>query len=240
MNSEMQGPIITPEPQSYFIPWKPIDHWVGIFLLALIDIGLLVAASMGLGSQLAQSAVLILVQLIYLLPLIVIFAYRRVNPSSLGFGTFKWDTLAMGCGLLIVCYLVIFIHNSFLMILGVNTQGEAILTLFENLDSPIWFLIVGVIFAPLVEELFFRGFLFQGFRQKYGWVKGMLLSSIIFGAAHLDPVALIPTSILGALLAYMYHRTNSVWPGVILHVLVNGMSLLAAFAVTQIPSLIPV
>jgi membrane protease YdiL (CAAX protease family) len=90
-----------------------------------------------------------------------------------------------------------------------------------------------------VEELFFRGFLFQGFRQKYGWVNGMLLSSAIFGMAHLDLAALIPTFILGSLLAYMYHRTNSVWPGIILHVLVNAIGLFAAYAATQMPNLIP-
>jgi hypothetical protein len=126
------------------------------------------------------------------------------------------------------------------MLLGVDTQGEQILQLFAELDSPLWFFIVGVIFAPVVEELFFRGFLFQGFRQKYGWVGGAFLSSFIFGIAHLDPAAFIPTSILGFLLAYLYHRSNSVWPGIIRHGLVNAMGLLAAYAATQMPNLIPV
>ncbi|MBK9924469.1 MAG: CPBP family intramembrane metalloprotease [Anaerolineales bacterium] len=240
MNSEMQGTITTPETPSYSVPWKPIDHWIGIFLLALIDVGLLFAAYKGLGNQLAQSALLVLVQLTYLLPLIVIFTYRRANPKSLGFGTFKWETLALGCGLLVVCFMVIFLHNSILTLLGIGTQGEEVLQLFNSIDSPVWFMLVGVIFAPFVEELFFRGFLFQGFRQKYGWINGMILSSLIFGAAHLDPVAFIPTSILGALLAYMYHRTNSVWPGMILHVLVNAMGLFTAYAATHMPNLIPV
>lgn len=240
MNSEMQQTVTTPEPQEYSVPWKPIDNWIGLFLLALIDVGLFVAAWQGLGTQVAQSAVLILVQLAYLLPLLVVFAYRRVNPLSLGFGKFEWSTLGLGCGLLFISYMIILVHNGVLTLLGVETQGMEILKLFDSLDSPIWFILVGVIFAPIVEELFFRGFLFQGFRQKYGWVIGALLSSAIFGLAHLDPVALIPTFILGLLLAYMYQRSNSVWPGIILHVLVNAMGLCAAYAATQIPSLTPV
>jgi len=240
MNSEMQQTVTTPEPQRYSVPWKPIDNWIGLFLLALIDVGLFVAASKGLGSQVAQSATLILVQLAYLLPLLVVFAYRRVNPLSLGFGKFEWSTLGLGCGLLIASYMIILVHNGVLTLLGVETQGTEILKLFDSLDSPIWFIIVGVIFAPIVEELFFRGFLFQGFRQRYGWVGGALLSSAIFGLAHLDPVALIPTFILGLLLAYMYQRSNSVWPGIILHVLVNALGLCTAYAATQIPNLIPV
>jgi membrane protease YdiL (CAAX protease family) len=239
MNSEMQQTVITLEPQGYSIPWKPIDNWIGLFLLALIDVGLFVAAAKGLGSQVAQSAALILIQLAYLLPLLVVFAYRRVNPLSLGFGKFEWSTLGLGCGLLIVSYMIILVHNGVLILLGVETQGTEILKIFDSLDSPIWFILVGVIFAPIVEELFFRGFLFQGFRQKYGWVGGALLSSAIFGLAHLDPVALIPTFILGLLLAYMYHRSNSVWPGIILHILVNAMGLCSVYVATQIPNLIP-
>jgi len=228
------------EAQSYSVPWKPIDNWIGIFLLVLIDVGLLLVASQGVGTQLAQSVVLIFVQLIYLLPLIVVFAYRRINPKSLGFGLFEWSTLGLGCGLLIVSYMIILVHNTILTFLGVGTQGDEILKLFDALDSPVWFIVVGVIFAPVVEELFFRGFLFQGFRQKYGWIGGVLLSSAVFAVAHLDPVALIPTFILGCLLAYMYHRSNSVWPGIIIHVLVNAMGLCGAYATMQFPNLIPV
>ena len=228
------------EAQVYSVPWKPVDHWVGIFLLALIDVVLLVAASQGAGAQLAQTAGLILIQLAYLLPLIVIFAYRRVNPKALGFGMFDWSTLGIGCGLLVASYVIILAHNVILTLIGVDTQGDQILELFAALDSPVWFILVGVIFAPIVEELFFRGFLFQGFRQKYGWVKGGLLSSVIFGVAHLDPVAFLPTAILGFLLAYMYHRTNSVWVPILLHVLVNALGMCAAYAATQMPGVIPV
>lgn len=228
------------EAQAYSVPWKPVDNWVGILLLALIDAGLLVAATQGLGAQLAQSAVLILVQLVYLLPLIVVFAYRRVNPLSLGFGMFKWSTLGIGCGLLIASYIFILAHNAILMALGVDTQGEQILQLFAELDSPVWFILVGVIFAPIVEELFFRGFLFQGFRQRYGWVSGGLLSSAVFGVAHLDPAALLPTFVLGFLLAYLYHRSNSVWPCIILHVMINALGLCAAYVVTQFQGVVPI
>ena len=105
------------ETKEYSVPWKPVDHWVGVFLLALIDAALFVAAMQGAGTRLAQNAGLILIQLAYLLPLIVIFAYRRVNPKSLGFGMFEWSTLALGCGLLIVSYLVILVHNVILTFL---------------------------------------------------------------------------------------------------------------------------
>ena len=143
--------------------------------------------------------------------------------------------MGLGCGLLVASYALIIIHNLILTALKIETQGSDILELINSLESPVWFFIVGAVLAPIVEEMFFRGFLFQGFRQKYGWVSAALLSSLIFAAAHLDLVALIPTFVLGCLLAYVYHRSNSVWPGVILHVLVNAMGLCAALASTRFP-----
>jgi membrane protease YdiL (CAAX protease family) len=103
--------------------------------------------------------------------------------------------------LLIASYIIIILHNALLYLLGVETQGENIVKMFAELDSPVWFFIVGAVFAPLVEEIFFRGFLFQGFRARYGWVPAMLISAAIFAAAHLDLVVFIPTFILGCLLA---------------------------------------
>ncbi|MDX1378170.1 MAG: type II CAAX endopeptidase family protein [Anaerolineales bacterium] len=236
---QLKGP--ENEARAYSVPWKPVDNWIGVLLLIIVLAGIFAAAVMGLGQRVAQSASLIIVQLMYLIPVIVVFAYRRVPVKSLGFGKFDPANLGIGCGLLIVSYMIILVHNLVLMALGVDTQGQQIIDLFAALDSPLWFVLVGVVFAPIIEEIFFRGFLFQGLRSQYGWMRAGLLSSAIFAVGHLDPVALIPTFVLGCLLAYVYHRSNSVWPGIILHFLVNALGMCAAYASTQLPpDLIPV
>lgn len=239
MDQDSLQPVSASEQRAYFVPWTVVDTWIGIILLALLNVGLLFIALQGSGTELVQSAALILVQLAFLLPLALIFVWKRIPVRHLGFGKFEWNTLGLGCGLLIASYVFIIIHNVILMALGVDTQGEAIFRFFESLESPVWFFFVGVVLAPIIEEIFFRGFVFQGFRQRYGWVRAMLLSSIVFAAAHLDLVAFLPTFILGCLLAYMFQRSNSVWPGVILHFLVNAFGLFAAYAATQFPGVIP-
>ena len=227
------------EAQAYSVPWSVLDNWIAVGLLIPINIVLLVVLALNPGGKLLQGAGIVLAELAYLLPVLVILAWRRIHWRHLGFGGFTPNTMGIGCGLLVAGYFFILLHNVILYFLKINTQGDQILKFFDELDSPVWFLIVGVVIAPLVEEIFFRGFLFQGFRERYGWVMAVLISSAIFAAAHLDPVAFIPTFILGAVLAYVYHRSNSVWPGVILHCLVNSFGLCAAYAVTQIPGLIP-
>lgn len=240
MTSRIQETAPQQEIISYLVPWKLIDNWIGVALLALIDVVIfIIMLQQDRRAELAQSAAVVLLELAYLLPVIFIFAWRRIHWSHLGFRRFDWNTLSIGCGLLIGSYVIIIVHNALLYFLGVDTQGENIVRLFAELDSPVWFLIVGAVFAPLVEEIFFRGFLFQGFRQRYGWVTAMLLSAAIFAVAHLDLVVLIPTFILGCLLAYVFHRSNSIWPGVILHFLVNSFGLLGAYFASNYQNLIP-
>lgn len=239
MNVEIQEPIPAPDAPDYSVPWKFMDNWIGVGLLALINVALFIAAARGLGTQIAQTAAIILIEFIYLLPVVLIFVWRRVHWKYVGFGKFKWETLGIGCGLLIGAYSIIIVHNVILYFLGVSTQGEEIMKIFAQLESPVWFFIVGVVLAPMVEEVFFRGFLFQGFRQRYGWVAAMLLSSAVFGAAHMDLVALIPTFILGNVLAYVYHMSNSVWPGVILHFLVNAMGFCGTYFAVYFQDFIP-
>ena len=118
--------------------------------------------------------------------------------------------------------------------LGVVTQADTIFEAFDSLDSPVWFFFVGVVMAPLMEETFFRGFLFKGFRQKYGWKAGLIVSSFIFGLSHLQLAALFPTFLLGCVLAYVYHRTNSLFPGMILHFIINAWGLCAAFSLYKL------
>ena len=242
MNSETRSePLVTtPEAPDYAVPWKFIDNWIGVALLGLIDVIIFVILlQQERRAELAQSAAVLLLELSYLLPVIFIFAWRGIHWKYLRFGSFKWDTLGIGCGLLVGSYILIILHNALLTLLGVNTQGENIVELFAKLDSPLWFFIVGAIFAPLVEEIFFRGFLFQGLRARYGWMTAMLLSAAIFAVAHLDLVVLIPTFILGCLLAYVYHRSNSIWPGILLHFLVNASSLLGAYFVSTYQNVFP-
>jgi len=239
MNQENQEPVTTPETPNYTVPWSITDTWTGVILLVVLSLIMVTAVLLGIGKQAAQGAGIVFLEFVYLLPVVLIFTWRRIPWRYLGFGKFSLQTLALGCGTLVIAYVFILLHNSILSALKIDTQGDQISEIFSKLDSPIWLFLASVVIAPLVEEIFFRGFLFQGFRQKYGWVAAIFLSSFFFAAAHLDPVAFIPTFILGCVLAYVFHRSNSLWPGIIFHFLINGSALAALYLITQFPNLIP-
>ena len=72
--------------------------------------------------------------------------------------------------------------------------------------------------VPFVEEVFFRGFLFQGLVCRYGIVRGALISAAAFSIAHLTLGAMIPIFLTGILLAYLYTKTQSLWTPIAAHV----------------------
>jgi membrane protease YdiL (CAAX protease family) len=81
--------------------------------------------------------------------------------------------------------------------------------------------------APVVEELTFRG-LGQSLLQPLGRVPSILLVGIAFGLAHGLLEALLVLVPFGIMLAYVRDRTRSVYPGMLVHALFNGVALAAA------------
>jgi CAAX protease family protein len=85
-----------------------------------------------------------------------------------------------------------------------------------------------IVIAPPVEEFFFRGFLFQSLRNSWGPMLGAIGSAVIFSAIHLQFDKFPQLVILGCALAFVFHKTDSLWPAIVLHGLNNTL----AFAVT--------
>jgi membrane protease YdiL (CAAX protease family) len=85
--------------------------------------------------------------------------------------------------------------------------------------------VVGV--APVVEEFFFRGFLYQSLRTRLGVSGGSIASGLIFGAIHLKFEYLVPLAVLGTALALLFQKTGSLWPCIMVHAANNAL----AFAV---------
>ncbi len=231
------GEIQAEIPAGEILPWTDRDAWLGVGLLVLVVIAGAVAVLFMRSSGIFDTVGLPALELSYLIPVIVILGYRKANWSALGFRKFSGQAMGFGCGLLIGAYIIIIIHNTILLWLGIQTQGDEVKELMSALKSPVGFILGGVITAPFVEEIFFRGFLFQGLRRRHGWNKAAIYSSIVFAVLHLDLVALIPTFVLGYVLSWICHKANSLWPGVILHFLVNFITICSILVTLQLGNL---
>ena len=101
--------------------------------------------------------------------------------------------------------------------------------------SPLWPVIAIGIVPPLVEEIFFRGYLLAALLSIGRPAAAMTISAVLFGLFHLlvlDSLAIerfFPTMLLGLLLAWMAWRTGSIWPGVAMHVTHNTLLTLMGY-----------
>jgi len=87
-----------------------------------------------------------------------------------------------------------------------------------------------VLWTPFTEEVFFRGFIHEGFSQTFGDSKAILLSAGIFSLFHIlaGPGVLIPIFVSGLALAFLYHKTGSLLPCIVVHSIQNSLAVIAS------------
>ncbi len=108
-------------------------------------------------------------------------------------------------------------------------------TVTTNLDKVLTFVSL-VILPPIIEETLFRGVLFSGFRKKLPFIWSALLVSVAFAIPHLLEgkggllwVGGIDTFLLSMALCTLREYTGSLWAGIVLHMLKNGVAYLYLF-----------
>jgi len=94
--------------------------------------------------------------------------------------------------------------------------------------------IIAAIFGPIIEEIFFRGIMYNAVKRKIGIFWSILITSVLFSFLHTHAleyflVGFIPITILGVALAYLYEKTGSLIPSITLHVLNNVGSIIMVF-----------
>lgn len=148
-------------------------------------------------------------------------AWRMARPSV-------WGVLGAGC---LGLSLWPFVYELVRWLSPVSALAEQ----FEELAAEIrstplsWRLGTLAVVPAVCEELFFRGFLLQAFREKLGGWTNVALTAVLFGLFHvlvgdtLLAVRFLPTTLLGLVLGWLSLHTGSVWPGMLLHGLHNSV-----------------
>jgi uncharacterized protein len=84
-----------------------------------------------------------------------------------------------------------------------------------------------VVFAPISEEIFFRGFMFGALRTRLPLWPAAAISATVFGLLHLssgDFSVVPPLITLGLLFAWLYEYNGSLGPPIILHMVNNAIA----------------
>ena len=170
---------------------------------------------------------------------IAIHAYRslpthwKLGLQALGFKSFNG---VQAFGLIFVLIIAILavdnLYQYVITLYHLNLQTNDQVLLQEGRKMPYTTyatLFVAVFVAPFCEEIFFRGFIFMGLRQAMPVGLAIVASAFLFAVAHADLGSFAVLFIIGIGLAFIRWRTHSIWPGIFLHMLNNGIGALVVF-----------
>lgn len=122
-----------------------------------------------------------------------------------------------------------------------ESSNNEIKLMQATLEFPMYMFFLSVIFAPIVEELVFRGFIYKYIRQIFNKNTAIILSSGSFAILHfmtsilskdyLDlyfvPLYLVP----GIILCLAYEKTKNIFTPIFIHTLNNLLSFALAMLI---------
>ncbi|MEL7331671.1 MAG: type II CAAX endopeptidase family protein, partial [Cyanobacteria bacterium J06560_2] len=91
------------------------------------------------------------------------------------------------------------------------------------------FLFTAAIAAPVFEEVLFRGFLLPSLTRYMSTWGAIGLSSLIFSVAHLSFSEVLPLTVLGAILGFVYAKTQNLMASILLHSTWNSITMIGLF-----------
>jgi membrane protease YdiL (CAAX protease family) len=160
--------------------------------------------------------------------------HERVKPRFAF--RMQWRDLALLPFVLLITFTFSFLNN-------LITGGIWISSLVEDAQTmepyAMILMVISIAVIPaLVEELLFRGCILQALLP-YGQGVAILISSVLFGLMHQNPLQLLYTTVCGLVLGYAYVRTRSIWCSVLMHFvnnLISALMTILSYLLTPIAS----
>ncbi len=154
-------------------------------------------------------------------------ALGRTPPEA--FGLRRVVNVARALGWAAAVYAGFWVVIAILTAIFGQPDDQALVTDIKAEDSLAVLIAWGIlicVLAPVVEELFFRGFMFTVFAARLGVAWAAALDGVVFGLGHAPaaPIQLIALGAFGVGLCILYWRTQSIIPCMALHALNNSIT----------------
>ncbi|MCR4764664.1 MAG: CPBP family intramembrane metalloprotease [Bacteroidaceae bacterium] len=95
---------------------------------------------------------------------------------------------------------------------------------FSNMEGS-WLGVLAIaIVGPVLEEMLFRGAITTELLKGYSPKKAIIYSALIFGIFHINPAQVLNAFLIGLLLGWLFYKTRSLVPCIVIHILNNSLS----------------
>jgi membrane protease YdiL (CAAX protease family) len=161
----------------------------------------------------------------------------RLSPAAWGLRRQQPVSAPAVAGVLVASFATLLGYQAVVSALGLEAlkpESNVPQGLFEHPQVVPLTLLLVVVVAPPAEEMFFRGFLFQGLRRALGTHGAALLSGFAFAAIHImsrDLIGLLlPFTVIGYLFAVLLTATGSLWNVILVHFAFNLIGVMGELA----------
>lgn len=238
------------DPDKAFQPgFTMADAFIVLVLGIVAELAVGIAAASG-GLDIAGSgrALVVVILASQAAKLAVLFWWlrRRGRPLWPLLGPIRpqWRHVPIGVALGVVGVLVVFVVSAMVasLVPGAAPPSQALVEEFgSDPVTIVGIIIASVVFAPVQEELTYRSLLFQSTRARIGLPGGLVLSALVFAAAHVEvwnaPTAMVSLTVLALWFAAIFHQTGTLVVPVVAHATFNAIMLGASQLVPQdVPS----
>jgi membrane protease YdiL (CAAX protease family) len=140
-------------------------------------------------------------------------------------------TLGTGAILLFFAYPLIGVSEAINQrFFGGGSTKQGIVEFFNGsrtIEERIMIIVFAVAIAPMVEEFVFRFFIYGVLKRYVGCFLGVILSSLLFAAAHAHFPSFVPLFVLASCFAIAYEWSGSILVSMTMHSLFNSLTLTA-------------
>lgn len=154
--------------------------------------------------------------------------YVRLRPGRIDHSK-RWKTIVFA---MLIAWGWMFVEIALLQLSGIDKlfpkEEEDFEMIGKLLENPLG-LIAGGILGPITEEIAFRGVVMGGLLRMRckPWV-AIILSGLVFAVFHGTYTQLIGSTIFGIICGWLYWRTKSLWPSIIVHIVNNSTACILA------------
>jgi membrane protease YdiL (CAAX protease family) len=213
--------------------------------LAIIPAAADVAALLGDGelSTVGTLAILTVTQLALLgAAALFVVAPRALSGLRLLPERGLWRSVVIGLALALPAWIAAQLIGAVVIYLleriGLEPDAGVAEQALANAD-PLVLVLALVVVAPIAEEIFFRGFVYNAWLREYGARRALLGSAVLFAIIHGSVFLFLPIVALGIALVLVYRSTGSLPAAIALHAGFNGITvglgLLARYGVLNLP-----
>jgi uncharacterized protein len=160
-----------------------------------------------------------------LVPMLERISHRTLSQLGIRpLDKFSWGIVAVSLVALLAMQII------YQAILGAFHQQNHIQAGFEHFRvaspvSAVLVLVTGAIIAPIAEELFFRGLIFNALAARMPMLVAALISGVLFGIGHGDIVLFPALTLFGILQAIFYRISGNLIVPMIVHAANNAIFL---------------